>query len=55
MSLRRTNAKQARDLQKLKESAQQQRDEFAALGNKYNVLVMDLHKTKIELRELKGQ
>ncbi|KAJ9484445.1 hypothetical protein VN97_g8941 [Penicillium thymicola] len=54
-SLRRTNAKQAQDLQKLKEAVQQERDQFAALGDKYNVLVMELHKTKIELRELKGQ
>ncbi|KAJ5957674.1 hypothetical protein N7501_011953 [Penicillium viridicatum] len=54
-SLRRTNAKQAQDLQQLKEVAKQQRDEFAALVGKCNMLVKELHKTTVELRELKGQ
>ncbi|KAF7524135.1 hypothetical protein PCG10_006040 [Penicillium crustosum] len=54
-SLRRINAKQAQDLQQLKEAAQQQKDQFAALGDKYNVLVIELHKNTLELRELKGQ
>lgn len=54
-SLRRINAKQAEDLQQLKEVVQQQRDQFAALGNKYNELVIEFHKNKVELRELKGQ
>ncbi|KAF4770648.1 hypothetical protein N7455_007271 [Penicillium solitum] len=54
-SLRRINAKQAQDLQQLKEAAQEQRDQFAALGDKYNVLAIELHKNMVELRELKSQ
>ncbi|CAG8885968.1 unnamed protein product [Penicillium egyptiacum] len=55
VSLRRVNANQAQKLQEVKEEVKHQKSQFAALGEKYNVVAKQLHKTMLELRELKGE
>ncbi|KAJ6190274.1 hypothetical protein N7519_000295 [Penicillium mononematosum] len=55
LSLRRTNANQARKLQDMNEEVNKEKSKFAALGAQYNEVAKRLHKAMVELRELKGQ
>ncbi|KAJ5494600.1 hypothetical protein N7463_010687 [Penicillium fimorum] len=54
-ALRRVNAKQAQDLQELREQIKHQWAQYASLGDQYNGLSKQLHRTLIELKELKGE
>ncbi|OQE11896.1 hypothetical protein PENFLA_c070G03767 [Penicillium flavigenum] len=55
LSIRRTNANQAKKLQDMKEELNKEKSKFAALGAQYNEVAKLLHKAMVELRELKGQ
>ncbi|KAJ5827529.1 hypothetical protein N7447_004292 [Penicillium robsamsonii] len=54
-TLRRVNAKQAQELLELKEQTKHNWSQHASLGDQYNALAKQLHRTLIELKELKGE